>query len=145
MFLGVRDAASDAALLERHGIAAVLTVGSAPEPSAADVLMKRVVKLGEVSKDPLLGHLPKAFAFINEGIAEGGVLVESADDDEAGAAAVVVGWLMAHGGGGGPLPWAEAPAAVSAARPSATLNANFEKQLKVWSTWKEFPGMPDWM
>ena len=37
------------------------------------------------------------------------------------------------------------PALVAKARPSATLNANFEKQLKVWETWKEFPGVPEWM
>ena len=34
---------------------------------------------------------------------------------------------------------------VASARPSATLNANHEKQLRVWTGWKEFPGLPEWM
>ena len=45
----------------------------------------------------------------------------------------------------GGVNFADAPALVAKARPSATLNANFEKQLKVWETWKEFPGVPEWM
>ena len=62
-------------------------------------------------------------------------------EEEAAAAAIVVGWAMARQG----VKFADAPALVAKARPSATLNANFEKQLKVWETWKEFPGVPEWM
>ena len=86
--------------------------------------------------------LQKAFKLIDDGIAEGGVLVVSEDgEEEAAAAAIVVGWAMARQG----VKFADAPALVAKARPSATLNANFEKQLKVWETWKEFPGVPEWM
>ena len=71
-----------------------------------------------------------------------GVLVVSEDgEEEAAAAAIVVGWAMARQG----VKFADAPALVAKARTSATLNANFEKQLKVWETWKEFPGVPEWM
>ena len=62
-------------------------------------------------------------------------------EEEAAAAAIVVGWAMARQG----VKFADAPALVAKARPSATLNSNFEKQLKVWETWKEFPGVPEWM
>ena len=88
------------------------------------------------------GGEQKAFKLIDDGIAEGGVLVVSEDgEEEAAAAAIVVGWAMARQG----VKFADAPALVAKARPSATLNANFEKQLKVWETWKEFPGVPEWM
>ena len=101
---------------------------------------KLVLKVGP--GDPILAALQKAFKLIDDGIAEGGVLVVSEDgEEEAAAAAIVVGWAMARQG----VKFADAPALVSKARPSATLNANFEKQLKVWETWKEFPGVPEWM
>ena len=142
VFVGLHQAAEDAKLLEAEGICAILAVGSAPKPCAADVMMKLSLKLGDMEKDPLLGHLPKAFAFINDALAEGGVLLQCEDgEDEAGAAAVAVGWLMAHCD----VPWADAPRTVSAARPSAVLNANYEKQLRVWRSWKTFPAMPEWM
>ena len=70
---------------------------------------------------------------------------EAGDDEEAEVA-------RDHRGGRGVARlgrevanFADAPALVAKARPSATLNANFEKQLKVWETWKEFPGVPEWM
>ena len=122
------------------GVEFVLAIGAAPAPIEADVMEKLVLKVGPA--DPILAALQKAFKLIDDGIAEGGVLVISEDgEEEADAAAIVVGWAMARQG----VRFADAPALVSKARPSATLNANFEKQLKVWETWKEFPGVPEWM
>ena len=147
MFLGLASAADDAALLAQHGIEHIVAVGGAPPPCTADVMGSKVVKLGDMGSAPLLGNLPKVFDFIESAREEGAVLVHSAppegdaEEDEAGSTAVVVGWLMAKQA----VPWADAPAMVANARPSATLNPNFEKQLRVWSTWKEFPGMPEWM
>ena len=141
-FLGVRTAADDAALLESHGIASVIVVGSSPQPCSADVMSTMAVRLGDMSSDPLLGHLPKAFTFIDEAIENGALLIYSEDEDgEAGAAALCVAWLMARRG----VPWPEAPKVVEADRPSAKLNKNYEKQLRVWSKWKEFPGLPEWL
>ena len=73
----------------------------------------------------------------------GGVLIvcEESDETEAGSTAIVIAWLLARRS----VPWAEVQAVVSDARPSATLNANFEKQLRVWTGWKEFPGLPEWI
>ena len=134
--LGVR-AALDAL---PDGVEFVLAIGAAPAPIEADVMEKLVLKVGPA--DPILAALQKAFKLIDDGIAEGGVLVVSEDgEEEAAAAAIVVGWAMARQG----VKFADAPALVAKARPSATLNANFEKQLKVWETWKEFPGVPEWM
>ena len=134
--LGVR-AALDAL---PDGVEFVLAIGAAPAPIEADVMEKLVLKVGP--GDPILAALQKAFKLIDDGIAEGGVLVVSEDgEEEAAAAAIVVGWAMARQG----VKFAGAPALVAKARPSATLNANFEKQLKVWETWKEFPGVPEWM
>ena len=136
MHLGVR-AALDAL---PDGVEFVLAIGAAPAPIEADVMEKLVLKVGPA--DPILAALQKAFKLIDDGIAEGGVLVVSEDgEEEAAAAAIVVGWAMARQG----VKFADAPALVAKARPSATLNANFEKQLKVWETWKEFPGVPEWM
>ena len=108
--------------------------------------MKLKIRLDDLSTGPLLGHLQKAFAFIEKALNEedggGSVLVTFEEEDgEAGATAVVVGWLMAHK----QVPWSDAPDAVKADRPSAVLNPNYEKQLKVWSKWKEFPGFPEWV
>lgn len=114
-----------------------------PAPLASEAALVKVLKLGDLSAAPLLGHLPTLFDAIDAALAKGGaVLVASEDDDgECAAAAVLVGWLMARR----QLGSAEAPALVVGERPSALLNANFEKQLRVWATWKEFPGLPEWM
>ena len=55
--------------------------------------------------------------------------------------AIMAAWLLARRA----VPWAEVEAEITSARPSARLNANHEKQLRVWTGWKEFPGLPDWM
>eukprot|EP00966_Prymnesium_polylepis_P043658 1012214-Prymnesium_polylepis.1 len=138
VFLGLAQAASDASLLQAHSIEHIIAVGAAPPPCKADVMGSKVVKLGDLASAPLLGHLPKLFDFIDSALEEGGLLVHSSpaeddgDEDESASTAVVVGWLLARQG----VPFAEAPQAVAANRPSAALNANFEKQLRVWTTWK---------
>jgi hypothetical protein len=143
VWLGVRAAAEDAVALGTAGIEAVISAGSEPQPLATDVMVKKAVKLGDLEKAALLGALPKVFDSIDTGVEEGGVLIhsEEADADESAATAVVVGWLMARQG----VAWPEALPKLKAERPSAALNANFEKQLRVWTTWKEFPGLPEWM
>ena len=142
VWLGLRPAAEDAKSLGTAGIECVISVGSDPQPLGTDVMIKKAVKLGELEKAGILGALPKAFDAIEAGVEEGGVLIHSEEgDDESAATATVVGWLMARQG----VAWPEALPKVRAARPSATLNANFEKQLRVWSTWKEFPGLPAWV
>lgn len=143
VLLGTSAARQDSAVLEEHGVVAVLSVGSDPQPCKAGAMKTHTVKLGDLSSAAMLAHLPRAFDFIDGALEEGNVLVASEDDDgtEAAAAAVVVGWLMARKG----VPNREAPAMVQADRPSGILNKNFEKQLRVWSKWKEFPGLPDWV
>ena len=144
--VGSLAATESETLLESHGIVAVISVGVEPQPCRADVMITHTVRLGNLAADPLLGLLPKAFKVVDAAADEGGsVLIASddADDSEAGAAALAVGWLMAspeHR-----VPWADAPALVMADRPSARLNANYERQLRVWSGWKEFPGLPEWI
>lgn len=141
--IGVSSAHADRAMLKEHGIVAVLTVGANPPPCKAGVARKHSIKLGDLSSAPVLAHLPKAFDFIDAAQKEGAVLVTSEDEDatEAAATTVVVGWLMARQ----QVPWGEAPGIVKADRPTALLNKNFEKQLRVWSRWEEFPGLPDWV
>jgi hypothetical protein len=145
VFIGCRAAAEDEALLETHNIIAIITVGANPPACTADVSMKLKLRLDDLSTGPLLGHLQKAFPFIEKALQSeenGAVLVTFEEEDgEAGATAVVLGWLMAHQ----QVPWSDAPDAIKADRPSALLNPNYEKQLKVWSKWKEFPGFPEWV
>ena len=128
VFLGTRAATDDAALLEQHNIVATMSVGTAPQPVKADVMSKLCVRIGDMLTEPLLPHLLKAFKFIEDALQDGAVLIhaEDEDDTEAGSTAVVVAWLMAKHS----VPWSEAPAAVQAERPSAQLNANFEKQVR---------------
>ena len=142
VFLGTSAALEDGALKE-HGIVAVLTVGVCPRQRQGQAMRRHSIKLGDLSSAPMLAQMPRAFDFIDAALEEGSVLVAAEEDDgtETAAAAVVVGWLMARQG----VPWAEAPGRVLSDRPSASLNKNFEKQLRVWSRWKEFPGLPEWV
>ena len=106
MHLGVR-AALDAL---PDGVEFVLAIGAAPPPIEADVMEKLVLKVGPA--DPILAALQKAFKLIDDGVAEGGVLVVSEDgEEEAAAAAIVVGWAMARQG----VNFADAPALVAKA------------------------------
>ena len=143
VFIGTSAALDDRAALNEHGIVAVVTVGVCPPPRQAESMKAHSMTLGDLSSAAVLAQLPRAFDFIDSALEEGGVLVASVEDDgtEAAAATVAVGWLMARQG----VAWAEAPGRVVADRPSATLNKNFEKQLRVWSRWKEYPGMPEWV
>ena len=74
--LGVR-AALDAL---PDGVEFVLAIGAAPAPIEADVMEKLVLKVGPA--DPILAALQKAFKLIDDGIAEGGVIVVSEDGEE---------------------------------------------------------------
>ena len=143
VFLGTSAALEDRELLKECDVVAVVKVGVSPRPCKADVKLRHSITLGDLSSAPVLKHLPKAFEFIDSALKEGSVLVVSEEEDgsEAGAATVVVGWLMARQS----VPWSDAPAVVKADRPSALLNKNLEKQLRVWSRWPEFPSMPDWV
>ena len=145
LFVGSRMATESEALLQTHNIIAIINVGVEPQPCRADVMITHRVRLGNIVEDPLLGFLPKAFEVIDAAAEEGGcclIASEDGDDSEAGAAALAAGWLMASSHR---IPWADAPALVRADRPSAQLNTNYERQLRVWSGWKEFPGLPEWI
>merc|ERR1740117_2652843 len=92
-FLGVRPAAEDEAALTAAGIEQVVTVGTAPRPLVCSVPVYSL-RLGDMVKDPLLGHVLKALDAIDAALesGEGGVLIVSEDEDEseAGAAAIVM-------------------------------------------------------
>ena len=140
LFVGSRMATESEALLQTHNIIAIINVGVEPQPCRADVMITHRVRLGNTVEDPLLGFLPKAFEVIDAAAEEGGcclIASEDGDDSEAGAAALAAGWLMASSHR---IPWADAPALVRADRPSAQLNTNYERQLRVWSGWKSFLG-----
>ena len=143
LWVGLRPAADIPSMLTDAGIQCLISVGSlSPKPLNTTVMTNRAVAMGELSSAALLGHLPNLMDAIDTGLKEGGVLVHSEEgDDESAAAAVAIGWLMARRG----VAWGDAPSQVKEARPSALLNPNFEKQLRVWCTWKEFPGLPAWM
>ena len=141
--LGLRPAAEDEDALEAAAIEQIVTVGAAPAPLVSGVPVHSI-KLGDMDKDPLLGHVLKTLDKIDAALADGGgvlIACEESDETEAGSTAIVIAWLLARRS----VPWAEVQAVVSDARPSATLNANFEKQLRVWTGWKEFPGLPEWI
>ena len=142
VWLGLRACTEDEDQLDAAGIELVVTVGSAPTPLPGGVPVQKVA-LGDMVKEPLLGHVLKPLDKIDATLADGGsVLVTSEDGEgEEGATAIVVAWLLARR----KVPWADVQALVSSERPSAALNANYEKQLRVWTTWKEFPGLPGWM
>jgi len=143
LLLGTSVVHADRAALKEHGIVAIMTVGTSPQPCDASGVRKHSIQLGDLSSAPMLRHLPEAFEFIDGALKTGAVLITSEEDDgtEAAATAVVVGWLMAKQD----VPWSDAPGVVKAHRKSGQLNKNFEKQLRVWSRWPEFPGLPDWV
>lgn len=144
VWLGLRACMEDESEFDAAGIELVVTVGNAPEPlSGGGGVPVQKVALGDMAKGALLGHVLKPLDKIDATLADGGsVLVTSEDGEgEEGATAIVVAWLLARR----KVPWADAMAMVAAERPSATLNPNYEKQLRVWTTWKEFPGLPGWI
>lgn len=142
VWLGLRACAEDEDQLDAAGIELVVTVGSSPKPVPGGVPVQKVT-LGNLAKDPLLGHVLKPLDKIDAALADGGSVLVTCEDGEGeeGATAIVIAWLLARR----KVPWADVQALVTSERPSATLNPNYEKQLRVWTTWKEFPGLPGWM
>ena len=129
--LGLQAAAPDFTPLAVR----VLTVSSTTASSSTG----QCLPLGDMSRGALLTHLADAFAYIEAGIAAGGVLICCGDgESEVGSTAVAVAWLMAKES----LRCDDAAGRIRSLRPSATLNANYEKQLRLWASWTEFPGMP---
>ena len=143
--MGLEGAASDAAYLRDAKVTATIAVGSSTGAPVDEFKSEHVgFAFDDEETASILPFFPKAFKKI-DGVRDMDETVLVYCSTGMASSAVVAGYLMARE----QLNYEEALAKVLEARPGALpeggLNRNLSRQLKTWSKWPEFPGLPDWM
>lgn len=124
LYLGSFDAETNLPALLGSGITHVLTVGAELIPSYPKQFTYLHVPALDHPSENLLCRFPEMFAFIEEGLQSGGVLVHCLAGVSR-SATVVIGYLMWKN----ILPFHQARRHVAAVRPWIRPNSGFEQQL----------------
>ena len=124
-FVGSQDVAADFSLLSQHNVTHILNVASRVEcPFLKDFKYLKVDILDLPSTD-IREYFPACFAFIEEGIKSGRVLVHC-NAGRSRSASIVIGYLMKYL----KMDFEEAFDHLKSKRPSAEPNIGFLLQLQ---------------
>eukprot|EP00128_Syssomonas_multiformis_P011992 Colp12_sorted_trinity150504_noHs@28008 len=126
LYVGSFISAREKSALERCGIKYILTVGSLMTPSFPKDFVYKIVKIADKPSSDLFSLLPTCFAFIQEGLDAGGVLVHCMAGISR-SVSIAAAFVMKTKG----VTCDDALARIKEARPCALPNSGFYAQLKL--------------
>ncbi|KAH3767425.1 Dual specificity protein phosphatase [Pelomyxa schiedti] len=133
LFIGAIQVTEDQAELKRLGIKHVLSVGP-PCSQRFEGVRYLHIAIADFPTEDLLGILPQALVFIDEGMSEAGVVVHCAAGHSR-SASVVIAWLISRKR----MTFEDAWEALRKRRPCVCPNLGFQQQLQQFGADSGFP------